>query len=289
MAHRDSLADPARPSAYRARLCPRWGRSPDQDHERAGAATDLTRFAFLDWPHPIAFAHRGGAEEWPENTMLAFSSAVALGYSYLETDVRVTSDGVLIAFHDDVLDLVTDRTGRVDRLRWDEVRQAHVQGEPIALLEDVLGAWPEARVNIDAKADAAVPAVVDALARTAAHDRVCIGSFVDRRVDRLRALTGGRVCTWMGRKQIARLRLASLGLPASTFDPCAQVPVRHGRVPVVDRRFVDAAHRNGVAVQVWTVDHREEMERLLDLGVDGILSNRPTLLKRVLEERGLWA
>ncbi len=220
--------------------------------------------------------------------MLAFASAVALGYRYLETDVRVTVDGVLIAFHDDILDLVTDRTGRVAELPWDEVRRARVQGEPIALLEDVLGAWPEARVNIDAKADAAVPAVVDALDRTGAHGRVCIGSFIDRRVDQLHALTGGRVCTWMGRRKIARLRLASVGFPASSFPPCAQVPVRQGRVPVVDRRFVDAAHRNGVAVQVWSVDQRAEMERLLDLGVDGILSNRPTLLKRVLVERGLW-
>ncbi len=220
--------------------------------------------------------------------MLAFASAVALGYRYLETDVRVTSDRVLVAFHDEILDGVSDGAGRLAELPWAEVRRARVQGEPIPLLEDLLGAWPEARVNIDAKADDAVPALVEAIDRTSAHARVCVGSFVDRRVDRLQAETGGRVCTWMGRKQIVRLRLASLGLPASTFAPCAQVPVRHGRVPVVDRRFVDAAHRHGVAVQVWTVNQRAEMERLLDLGVDGILSDRPTLLKQVLVDRGLW-
>ena len=221
--------------------------------------------------------------------MLAFASAIALGYRYLETDVRVTSDGALVAFHDDILDLVTDRTGPIAERPWSEVRHARVQGEPIPLLEDVLGAWPEARVNIDAKSDAAVAAVVEALQRTQAHDRVCVGSFIDHRVERLQALTGGRVCTWMGRRQIARLRLASLGLPARTFPPCAQVPVRHGRWPVVDRRFVAAAHRRHVAVQVWSVDDAAEMRRLLDLGVDGILSNRPTLLKQVLVERGCWA
>ena len=220
--------------------------------------------------------------------MLAFASAVALGYRYLETDVHVTSDGVLVTFHDDILDLVTDGTGPIAEQPWSEVRRALVQGEPIPLLEDVLGEWPEARVNIDAKSDAAVPAVVEALDRTASHARVCIGSFVDRRVDRLRALTGGRVCTWMGRRQILRLRLTSLGLPGWEFAPCAQVPVRHGRWPVVDHRFVEAAHRRGVAVQVWTVDDRAEMERLLDLGVDGILSDRPTVLKQVLVERDLW-
>ena len=244
---------------------------------------------FLDWPHPIPFAHRGGAGEWPENTMLAFASAVGLGYRYLETDVHVTSDGVLVTFHDDVLDLVTDLTGPIAERPWSEVRRARVQGEPIPLLEDVLGTWPEARVNIDAKSEGAVPAVAEALDRTGAHARVCIGSFIDRRVDRLRELTGGRVCTWMGRGQILRLRLASLGLPGTTFAPCAQVPVRHGRVPVVDRLLVGAAHRRGVAVQVWTVDDRAEMERLLDLGVDGILSNRPTLLKEVLVARRQWA
>jgi len=221
--------------------------------------------------------------------MLAFASAVGIGYRYLETDVHVTSDGVLVAFHDDILDLVTDRTGPIAECPWSELRQARVQGEPIPLLEDVLGTWPEARVNIDAKSDAAVPAVAEVLDRTSAHARVCIGSFVDRRVERLRELTGGRVCTWMGRGQILRLRLASLGLPGTAFAPCAQVPVRHGRWPVVDRRFVDAAHRRGVAVQVWTIDDRAEMERLLDLGVDGILSDRPTLLKQVLVERRQWA
>lgn len=221
--------------------------------------------------------------------MLAFASAVALGYRYLETDVHVTSDGVLVAFHDDILDLTTDRTGPIAEVPWSEVRLARVQGEPIPLLEDVLGAWPEARVNIDAKSDAAVAAIAEVLERTASYARVCVGSFVDGRVDRLRELTGGRVCTWMGRRQILRLRLASLGLPGRSFAPCAQVPVRHGRWPVVDRRFVDAAHRQGVAVQVWTIDDRVEMERLLDLGVDGILSDCPTLLKQVLVERGLWA
>jgi len=221
--------------------------------------------------------------------MLAFASAVGLGYRYLETDVHVTSDGVLVTFHDDILDLATDCNGPINDVPWSKVSRARVQGEPIPLLEDVLGAWPEARVNIDAKSDAAVAAIVEVLERTAAYGRVCVGSFVDSRVDRLRELTGGRVCTWMGRREILRLRLASLGLPGSRFAPCAQVPVRHGRWPVVDRRFVDAAHRRGVAVQVWTIDDRVEMERLLDLGVDGILSDRPTLLKQVMVERRLWA
>jgi len=249
-----------------------------------------TRWPFLDWPHPIPFAHRGGAAEWPENTMVAFSAAVGLGYRYLETDVRTTADGVLVAFHDDDLGRVADQRGPIGKASYDQVRRARVDGAAIPTLEEVLGAWPDVRVYVDAKDDASVAPLVAAVDRTAAHDRVCIGSFLDHRVARMRGLTDGRVCTWAGRKEVARLRLASVGLPAGAFVAGAcQVPVRKGPVLVVDRRFLDTARRRGVAVHVWTIDDRPEMERLLDLGVDGIISNRPTLLKQVLTERGLWA
>jgi glycerophosphoryl diester phosphodiesterase len=221
--------------------------------------------------------------------MLAFASAVKLGYRYVETDVHVTSDGVLVTFHDDTLDRVTDRQGPIADLPYAELRHARVDGEPIPRLEDLLGTWPEIRVYIDAKHDAAVPALVTALERTAAFRRVCAGAFSSRRVGRIRRVTGGRVCTWMGCTEIVRLRLASLGLPIPGFaSSSTQVPVRKGPVLLVDRRFVRAAHRRGVAVHVWTIDDRVEMERLLDLGVDGILSNRPSLLRDVFLARGLW-
>jgi len=249
-----------------------------------------TVWPVLDWPHPIPFAHRGGALENPENTMVAFAAAVELGYRYLETDVHVTSDGVLLAFHDHTLDRVTDRPGRIAGLPYAYVGQARVQGEPIPLLEDILGTWPNARVNIDAKHDAAVPALVAAVERTGAQDRVNLGSFSNRRVERIRRLTEGRVCTWMGSTAVAALRLHSWGVPARSFPAaCAQVPVRKGRIAVLDQRFLDAAHRRGLFVHVWTVNDRSEMERLLDLGVDGIFSDRPTVLKEVFTERGLWA
>jgi glycerophosphoryl diester phosphodiesterase len=222
--------------------------------------------------------------------MLAFASAVELGYRYLETDVHVTSDGVLVTFHDDTLDRVTDGRGPIADLSYAELSTVRVGGEPIPRLEDVLGTWPETRVYIDVKHDAAVPAVVTALERTGAFGRVCAGAFSNRRVGHIRRLTGGRVCTWMGRSEIVRLRLASLGLPSPGFaSSSTQVPVRKGPVLLVDRRFVKTAHRRGVAVHVWTIDDRPEMERLLDLGVDGILSNRPSLLRDVFRARGLWA
>jgi glycerophosphoryl diester phosphodiesterase len=246
-------------------------------------------WAFLDWPHPIPFAHRGGAGDHPENTMAAFESAVALGYRYLETDVHVTADGVLVAFHDDILDRVTDRQGVIGELPWSEVSRARIDGEAVPLLEDLLGAWPDVRVNLDAKHDAAVAPLVAALERTGAFDRVCVASFSDRRLTRFRRLTGRRVCTSLGPHGIARLRAASFGIRTGRFAAgCVQVPTDHRGRTLCDRRFVDTAHRRRLPIHVWTIDDRAEMAHLLDLGVDGIMTDRPGVLKEVLQARGQW-
>lgn len=221
--------------------------------------------------------------------MSAFAAAVGLGYRYVETDVHATADGVLLAFHDHTLDRVTDRTGGIAALPYAEVSQAHVGTEAIPRLEEVLGTWPDLRIHIDAKHLAAARPLVAAIDRTNAHDRVCIGSFSDRTVWALRRLAGTRICTWMGRAEIFSLRLASLGVPVPrSAAGCTQVPVRQGRLPLVDKRFVTTARRRHVGVHVWTINDRETMEWLLDLGVDAILSDRPTLLKQVFTERGLW-
>jgi glycerophosphoryl diester phosphodiesterase len=247
------------------------------------------RWPYLDVPGPIALAHRGGASEAPENTMPAFQHAIDLGYHYLATDVHATADGVLVAFHDGVLDRVTDRSGPIAERPWAEVRQARIGTEPIPLLEDILGTWPEVRVNIDAKSDRSVGPLVEVLDRTGAHERVCVGAFSDRRLATVRRLTRGRVCTAMGPLAVTRLRVASLGLPIRRVAAaCVQVPVRRGPVPVVDARFLAAAHRVGLPVIVWTIDDEAEMDRLLDLGVDGIMTDRPAVLKDVLLRRGQW-
>jgi len=249
----------------------------------------VTAWAYLDHPGPIPFAHRGGASEHPENTMPAFEHAVGLGYRYLETDAHATADGVLVAFHDNVLDRVTDRTGTIAQLPWDTVRQARLGDAGIPLMEELLTAWPHVRVNIDLKHEASVEPLVDVIERTATHDRVCVASFSGKRLERFRRLTAGRVCTAIGPGDIARLRVAGFGVPAGGFaGNCAQVPVRQGRLLIVDRRFVDGAHRAGLPVHVWTIDDPTEMDRLLDLGVDGIMTDRPTVLKEVLVRRNQW-
>ena len=259
---------------------------------------------FLDHPTPIAIAHRGGAEELPENTIPAFDAAVDLGYTHLETDAHVSRDGVVFSFHDHVLERVTDRRGRLSEDTATEIGAADAAyhfspdgttfplrgtGIRIPTMEEVLTRWPDVFVNIDAKSDAVVEPLVDLLRRLGAFDRVCVGSFSDERLRRVRRLAARAVCTSMGPAAITAAWLASRTrrMPRLQAD-CVQVPVRARRVVVVDRRFVDAAHRAGLQVHVWTIDDPVEMAALLDLGVDGIMTDRPRVLRDVLTGRGQW-
>jgi glycerophosphoryl diester phosphodiesterase len=252
------------------------------------------RFAYLDGPLPLAVAHRGGAIEHLENTRPAFEACVALGYRYLETDVRVTADGVLVAFHDPTLDRVTDRTGRLDQLTWAEIADARIGGrEPVVRLEELLAAWPDVRFNLDVKAAGVLAPLVRLVRRLQATDRICVGSFSDARVAAARRAFGPALCTALGPRGVAALRLASYSPRAAGLvridAGCAQVPLQLGGRALVDERFVDAAHARGLQVHVWTVDDEQEVVRLLDLGVDGVMTDRPAMLREVLEKRGQWA
>ena len=254
-------------------------------------ASPLTR-AFLRLEGPLAIAHRGGAAERPENTVAAFEHAVNLGYHCIETDVRATRDRVAVVFHDEQLDRLTGVAGNIAERTWAEIASLRVGGEKIPRLDDVLGSWPHLRLIIDPKSDDVVAPLIEALRRTGARERVCIGTFSAERMHRVRAESPG--CTSCTPNEVTRLRIASYGIPVRPIDAdCAQVPLRHTllgvlSVPVVDAAFVRAAHGRGIPVQVWTIDDAMEMERLLDLGVDGIMSDRISDLKGVFVERGLW-
>ncbi len=247
-------------------------------------------FAFLERAPFLAFAHRGGDEIWPENTMAAFQDAVDLGYRYLEIDVRATRDGVLLGFHDDNFHRMAGRPGQVEAIDYRDIHTVKVSGtEPLPLLEDILGAWPDICVNIEPKHDSAVDPLIAVIKKTGALDRVCIGSFTDRRLTRLRTLMGPKLCTSMGPREVVRLRLASFGLPVGRFEAaCVQVPVTHKGVTIVDRRFIAAASARNLPVHVWTVNQALAMKKLIDLGVYGIMTDRLRVLKQVLISRGLW-
>lgn len=242
-----------------------------------------------------AMAHRGGwlsiEDRSRENTWYAFAQAVAEGYRYLETDVHTTADGQLIAFHDSELGRLTNVSGPVNKHTWSELADARVGGsDPISLLEELLTEFSGTYFNIDLKDEAAVTVLPPLLAKLKAEERVCVASFSTRRLRHFRALAPN-VLTATTPVEAAwytvgfGLRRRRLGAGAVMQVPAS---VASGRLAVVRPDVISAAHEAGCAVHVWTVDERSEMERLIDLGVDGIITNEIGQLKQLLIERGMW-
>ena len=251
---------------------------------------------FLDHPRPIAFAHRGGAAHAPENSWAAFEHAVKLGYAYLETDARATSDGMLMAFHDRTLDRVTDGSGPIGTRPYREIAELRIAGsEPIPRLEDLLGAWPDVRFNIDLKDEPGISLLPGVLHRTGAWDRVCVTSFSGSRLRTARGRFERPVCMTTSPAAIAALRCSIAARPrgpqtrllASRLSRsearCTQVPGRVASGP-----FLRRAHALGLDVHVWTINDRADMNRFLDLGADGIMTDDIETLRDVLIERGQW-
>ncbi len=254
------------------------------------------RVPFLDHPRPIAFAHRGGAAHAPENSWTAFEHAVELGYAYLETDARATSDGTLMAFHDRTLDRVTGASGPINALPYREVKALRFAGsEPIPRIEDLLGTWPDVRFNIDLKDEAGISLLADVLRRTGAWDRVCVTSFSGSRLRTARGLLERPVCMTTSLAAIAAVRCAISAAPhgpetrllAGRFSRsqmrCTQVPGR-----VATGSFMRRAHALGLDVHVWTINDRAAMTHFLDLGADGIMTDDIETLRDLLIERGQW-
>jgi glycerophosphoryl diester phosphodiesterase len=247
---------------------------------------------------PIAFAHRGGRlvgdSASRENSMAAFQAAVDLGYGYVETDVHATSDGVLVAFHDPTLERTTDAQGIIGDLTYAELERVKIAGtEPIPRFGDLLATWPELKVNVDAKSAASVGVLGAAIDEHRAWDRVCVASFSPWHLRRLRRRLGPRVATAYSAVGATALRVlptpALRRLAVGNAGQAAQVPVRRGRFTVVTPSFLEHAHDLGKQVHVWTVNEPAEMHRLLDLGVDGLVTDAIDVLRDVYRTRGLWA
>lgn len=249
---------------------------------------------YLSGPYPRAYAHRGwhvGELAGMENSGAAFRRAVAEGFRYLETDVHATADGVVVALHDASLDRTTDGGGAVHAQPWSAVRSVKVGGrEPVSRLDELLEELPDALWNIDVKADSAVGPVLEILRRCAAFDRVCLASFSDVRLARLRRLGGPGVLTSMGPGSVAALWAAGKGLPTVRLarGAMAQIPERQGPLTLVSPAVLRVAHAAGLEVHVWTINEARRMRELLDLGVDGLVTDRPDLLREELRSRGSW-
>ena len=234
--------------------------------------------------------------------MPAFSHAERLGYRLIEIDVHSTRDDIPVVAHDprvelDGLERMIENRYLSDVQRVDlgaawspdggETFPYRGQGLTVPTLEAVLTELPDVRFILEPKSDASVGSAAEVLDRLGAWDRVCVGSFRHRRLRRMRALSGGKACTSMGLPAIAIARAATVfgRLPRFGAD-CLQLPVRHGSIPVITPWFVDAAHKSGLPVHAWTINDGHQMHDLLDIGVDGIITDTPSLLKEVLAERG---
>lgn len=248
---------------------------------------------FLNGPLPIPFAHRGGTARGHQNSMNAFQYCVDLGYRYLETDVHLSADGVVVASHDGTLERAAGAPGRIRDLTWEQLRAINIDGVAvIPRLDDILDAWPHVYLNIDAKAPGVVEPLAEIVVRRGVANRVCLTSFFDARIARLRALVGGLAVTGIGRRGVALLRAASYaGRPGALLQvpgQCVQVPLTVRGRRLVDERFVDLVHSLGKQLHVWTIDDPDEMSRVITMNVDGIMTNRPRILKQVLTAHDLW-
>jgi glycerophosphoryl diester phosphodiesterase len=248
---------------------------------------------YLD-PPPLALAHRGGsgvpANVGIENSVAAFAHAYRLGFRYFETDVRSSSDGIVYAIHDAALDRLTGTADSVASLAAESLDLQRLdQREPFARLEALYETFPDARLNIDLKSDDVVPVAAELLTRLGVVDRTLLASFSHRRLRRVRRLLPD-VATSASSVEAALVKLLpTVVLRRLRLAPvCLQVPATRGRLRVVTPGFVRRAHALGLQVHVWTIDEPAEMHRLLDLGVDGIVTDRTDVLKDVLTARGVW-
>lgn len=227
--------------------------------------------------------------------MAAFAAAVNLGFRYVETDVHATRDGVPVAFHDATLDRVAGVAEPIGNLQWNDLRHMKIgEAETIPALDELLGTWPDLRVNIDVKAASAIEPTVRVLERTQAHDRVLIASFSDTRRRQIVCRLSRPVSTSAG-AGVARAFWAASTAGASAWASrtlrdvdCLQLPVGFRGLPVITRKLLDAAHAAGRQVHAWTINDPVAMARLLDLGVDGLITDRADLLRELLIARGQW-
>jgi glycerophosphoryl diester phosphodiesterase len=255
---------------------------------------------YFELEHPIRFAHRGSRILWPENTWHAFDHAVEdYGYRYVESDVQLTADGVVVVFHDDTLDRCTNGEGKIVDWRWDDLRHLDaaynftpdgesfpLRGSGIAIprLDDTFDRYPDLCLNIDLKANGSEWPVAEVVKRMSREDKVLVGSFSDRRIARFRRITRGRVATAAGpRDSIAMFAASRVGRGLPARGDAYQLPSKAGGVSA-DGQLIDAVHRAGKQIHLWTVNERRDMEKFLELGVDGIITDRPDILNEVMED-----
>ncbi|MCP5047358.1 MAG: glycerophosphodiester phosphodiesterase [bacterium] len=255
---------------------------------------------YLSLEHPIRLAHRGSCLLWPENTMTAFQGAINHGCHYIETDLHVTKDGTIVMFHDNTLDRITNATGPINEWHWNDLSKLdaayHFKPEEdyplrgksinIPTLEETMDVFPNTRFNLDLKQPNIESTIADFINKYNYHDRVLITSFTGSRSRKCLKLLKHPTATSAGFRQALffwALSRIKLRLPLQVN--ALQVPPCKGSLTVVDKKLINAAHALGIQVHAWVINDPDEMRRLLDLGVDGIVTDRIDYLNEEINTR----
>lgn len=280
---------------------------PAPRRQRSIAPIDIPRLPFVTHERPLFFAHRGGSALAPENTLPAYENGLRYGADALELDIHYTRDGEIVVFHDDTLDRTTDSSGPLAALTLDELRRLDAgyhftsdggqsfpwrgKGVTIPTLREVFERFPQTRINIEMKVNDAdgERRLARLLLDNGWGDWAMVGSFHTDALQRFRALCEGHIATSASASETRNFLLGVLVRQTQRMRPtydALQVPEVYRGIRVVSPNSVRLAHGLGLDVHVWTVDERETMERLLDWGVDGLMSDRPDTLAAVYRERG---
>ena len=238
----------------------------------------------------FGFVHRGGDEEETENTIDAFKYSSDLGFVFIETDVQATKDGHIVIFHDATLKRMAGVNKSIDELTLKEINEIDLlDGGKIPLLSEALETFPDLRFNIDIKTEDALEETIQIIKKMNFLDKTCLASFSSSRLKRIKNLAGPEACISSGQMDIFKMMCQSIGIELqATMSQCAQIPVKQWGVPVLTKRFIETAKKQNKFVHVWTIDDIDQMFELIEFGVDGLMTDKPSVLKEAMLKKGLF-
>jgi len=236
------------------------------------------------------FVHRGGDEVETENTIEAFKYSSDLGFVFIETDVQATKDGHVVIFHDATLRRMAGVNKSIKELTLKEVNEIDLlDGGKIPLLSEALETFPNLRFNIDIKTEDALEETIQIIKKMNFLDKTCLASFSSSRLKRIKHLAGPEACISSGQMDIFKMMCQSVGIGLQpTKSQCAQIPLKQWGVPVLTKKFIEIAKMQNKFVHVWTIDDKNQMFELIEFGVDGLMTDKPSVLKEAMIEKGLF-
>ena len=246
-------------------------------------------FKFLDNYNFIPFAHRGGSYDFCENTLDAFNNSINLGYRHIETDVRHTKDNKLVIFHDPDLKRICGLDIKIENLDYEDLKNIKIfERHTIPLLDEVLSSWPEINFNIEPKSLNSAHLLKEKLKSLRNLEQICIGSFSNTKMNILRREFRDNLCTSMTESETILFFLNRVLPIYGNSIPCLQIPMSHMGFRIVTNNLVEHVHSLGKKIHVWTINDEKQMIDLIDLNVDGIMTDKPKTLKKVLQTKFLW-